>query len=397
MKKNLLGWLAMAAMLVGTGCSTDEVVNDFSQGNAIQFGTYVGRDAQARGSVITTDGGTTNSLASTALTSFGVFAYYTDNGGLDLSTLSLKPNFMYNQDVNKTTYTSGTDNVAYSTGWKYEPIKYWPNESTDKLSFFAYAPYESGKEWNGAQIDITIADDVTNQVDYLVASTNNTIDLTKQTVGEKVTFTFGHALSRVGFKVEAVIDENNESNGTDPDTDSQTNPKDENTVITVQEVELLGNFYKSAKLNLNTGEWNYVGATSATSYELKQEAGDFTEAANGVGITKAELNRDSEYMMLIPKNFEGDDKIKVRVKYTVTTMDGKLEGDKSVVENDITSDAFNFEFKKGNAYDFVLHLGLTSVKLSATVSDWIEQDVVANVPMNNNDSNSSGAGSSTNP
>jgi len=47
MKKNLFGWLAMATMLVGTGCSSDEVVNDYSPENAIQFGTYVGRDAQS--------------------------------------------------------------------------------------------------------------------------------------------------------------------------------------------------------------------------------------------------------------------------------------------------------------------------------------------------------------
>ena len=70
--KNFYGWLAMAVMLVGTGCSTDEVVNDFSPKNAIQFGTYVGRDAESRATVIDatklgTDG-------------FGVFAYYTDNG-----------------------------------------------------------------------------------------------------------------------------------------------------------------------------------------------------------------------------------------------------------------------------------------------------------------------------
>ena len=52
MKKNLFGWLAMATMLVGTGCSSDEVVNDYSPENAIQFGTYVGRDAQGRASVI---------------------------------------------------------------------------------------------------------------------------------------------------------------------------------------------------------------------------------------------------------------------------------------------------------------------------------------------------------
>ena len=84
MKKNLLGWFAMATMLVGTGCSSDEVVNDYSPENAIQFGTYVGRDAVSRGSIITTEGNTNASagIVSPSLREkgFGVFAYYTDNG-----------------------------------------------------------------------------------------------------------------------------------------------------------------------------------------------------------------------------------------------------------------------------------------------------------------------------
>ena len=67
MKKNLLGWLAMATMLVGTGCSSDEVMNDYSPENAIQFGTYVGRDAQGRASAFeTTDMHTAG---------FGVYAF----------------------------------------------------------------------------------------------------------------------------------------------------------------------------------------------------------------------------------------------------------------------------------------------------------------------------------
>ena len=55
MKKNyLFGMLALAAMTM-VGCSNDEVVNDYSQDNAIEFGTYVGRDVESRGAIITTE------------------------------------------------------------------------------------------------------------------------------------------------------------------------------------------------------------------------------------------------------------------------------------------------------------------------------------------------------
>ena len=123
MKKNLLGWFAMATMLVGTGCSSDEVVNDYSPENAIQFGTYVGRGAEARGSVIEKDDLFGDDKG------FGVYAYYTDDTDFNSSTST--PNFMKNTQVKS----------ADGTTWTYSPVKYWPNESTDKLSFFAYAPW----------------------------------------------------------------------------------------------------------------------------------------------------------------------------------------------------------------------------------------------------------------
>ena len=48
---------------------------------------------------------------------------------------------MHNQMVK----FDGTNNV-----WTYSPVKYWPNRQNDKISFFAYAPYES--DWqNGSK------------------------------------------------------------------------------------------------------------------------------------------------------------------------------------------------------------------------------------------------------
>ena len=63
------------------------------------------------------------------LTSIGVFASLT-HGNFD-ATVST-PNFMYNQLVEK---KNGT--------WQYTPLKYWPNNDSDKISFFAYAPHNA--------------------------------------------------------------------------------------------------------------------------------------------------------------------------------------------------------------------------------------------------------------
>ena len=122
MKKNLFGWLAMAAMLVGTGCSTDEVVNDYSPENAIQFGTYVGRDAESRVSVTTID-----VLKASSYPGFGVFANYSTNNGV-----ALTPNFINNTQVTWNT-----------SAWTYSPVKYWPNNDTDQVTFWAYGPWDT--------------------------------------------------------------------------------------------------------------------------------------------------------------------------------------------------------------------------------------------------------------
>ena len=66
------------------------------------------------------------------LTSMGVFAYLTQ--GTDFGTSST-PNFMYNQKVEKTAGSGGS--------WIYTPVKFWPANSNDKLSFFAYAPHSA--------------------------------------------------------------------------------------------------------------------------------------------------------------------------------------------------------------------------------------------------------------
>lgn len=364
MKKSLFTGLIALAALTMTSCSNDENMVSIPQDNAIEFGTYVGRDAQTRAHSIET-------LATLAADGgFGVYAYYTNDG--DFNSASSTPNFMRNQQV---TSTNGST-------WTYAPVKYWPNEVTDKLSFFAYAPWVENPAVaapGDPVLTFTVPEDVTDHKDLLVADASTLKNLTKQTTTGNVQFNFKHALSRVGFKVEAVVDEvNNQVNG-DVDNDSQNNVIDGKTTVSVQEVQLIGDFHKSASINMNTSAWsNHSGTTS--SYSLSYDDDDFVASvAEKVTHGNQQLNTASEYMMIIP---HATMSVKVRVKYTVTTADDKLDGGNSVVENDITSDEFAFTFDQGKAYNFVLHLGLTSVKLSASVSGWDETDHVVNVPLN---------------
>ena len=50
----------------------------------------------------------------------------------DLDLKNWTPNFMYDEDV---TYDAG------SSRWTYSPVKYWPNNEENTLTFWAYSPY----------------------------------------------------------------------------------------------------------------------------------------------------------------------------------------------------------------------------------------------------------------
>ena len=103
MKKSMLISALALAALATTSCSNEETKAIEPQSNAIEFGTYLGRDAISRGTVFTIDAMKTDG--------FGLFATYTAQNDF-ASTHTM--NFMYNQKV---TYNS-------SSVWEYTPLKY---------------------------------------------------------------------------------------------------------------------------------------------------------------------------------------------------------------------------------------------------------------------------------
>ena len=121
--KYLYDILFTLSLLLGA-CSGEESTYEFPQGNtAVGFSGDIPL-TRATKEYITTDN----------LENIGVFAYFT-HGDFDQSVAT--PNFMYNQLVAK---QSGS-------GWSYSPVKFWPdNSTTERISFFAYAPYVNDAE-----------------------------------------------------------------------------------------------------------------------------------------------------------------------------------------------------------------------------------------------------------
>lgn len=172
-------------------CGADDNAPDMPLGDrSIGFSTTV-EDTQTRSVALATDN----------LLSMGIFAYYT---GSNDWTISEKPNFMYNQEVKRSNASSP---------WTYSPVKYWPNNPGDKLTFFAYAPYV--KEVSGSNpsfrpvtsagypdFHYTVPVKDNDQTDLLV-SIPPLMNQTYGTNNGKVSLHMSHALTRVSVYVKS--------------------------------------------------------------------------------------------------------------------------------------------------------------------------------------------------
>lgn len=334
-------YLAAVSAMMLTACSSEQDVVQptpepstptvAAQQQAVAFDTYLsGTTASTRAGdpegVMTTD------KLKTPNKGFGVFAMYTGSANYASATA---PNFMYNEQIH------------WANGWTYSPLKYWPNETsfdsqdpkavspeTDKLSFFAYAPYvsagtgnkldESGDDYFGTSknawkkatetygitalsketyagdplVEWQFSSDIDKNVDLLwgVAPAGNltytsvdqaqTInktfglpltDLVKPDKETKVKFLFQHALSRIGLSVVSAIDQIDAG-------DAGEKYKQAQTRVLIEEVKIWGDFGIKGTLNLNNDVANKARWIDESIVESASSEGsplfDFT-VANG--------------------------------------------------------------------------------------------------------------------
>lgn len=121
----------------------------------------------------------------------GVFAYLTEGSGFNTSTST--PNFMYNQLVTRN-----------GTAWSYTPVKYWPTNANDKVSFFAYAPHKASgltpcanTQKGYPSFTYTVPTAEASQEDLLVSA-----PLLNQNGGE-IAPVLKHALTKITFNVKS--------------------------------------------------------------------------------------------------------------------------------------------------------------------------------------------------
>lgn len=402
MKQNyFMGFIACAALTM-TGCSNDEInAPQQSQGNnAIEFSTYLGRNAQGSRGTETNDASIKSENAG-----FGVLAYYTKQD--DFNITNHTPNFMWNQQV---TYSN--------SAWSYAPVKYWPTKVGDKVSFFSYAPYVengkntvielSGKSATGAPTaTITLPDDPSQTIDFVAAVQMNKTHDNSASANNNVSFNLKHEMTRV--KVQAKLDKSVYS-----DTDDK-----HKTFVVIKNVTFndKGQFYKSGKYTFSTtdgerGTWTPTANASTYTLDLNgvlntelikvdgakgenHHSGNYEEGVNGVRLvdkTAKDLFKANEYLYLIPVSADNGDgltdgKATATIEYDIVTEDSKLAAGYSCTSATKTVLLPKGTLKQGISYNYIFTIKLDEIVLNAEVKDWDKaaSDNGINVPYSPDD------------
>lgn len=404
MLKHSLSFLFLPLLL--WSCGAADPGADAPEGAAVpvRFNTYIAQDAASRAA--DTPLSNITDIATLRAVGFGVFGYYDDNKPYDYQKDT--PNFMYNQSV---TWEKAAN------AWIYAPLKYWPNEHgsdesdgrTDHLSFFAYAPYLNNDlrltfSANDAKGDPTVTyktpNDLNQCLDVLYATMPDgkpLTDLTRQKVGDNVTFSFHHTMSRLNFNVRAAFDE----------IAAGDKAKADSTRITVESITLETDgdtplFFTQGTLNLHTGLWTPPANTNGSATPRLvlsgtalnpdvRDQGDkcvyqMTDANKNIipGVDNTWRNAGNGFLTLVPNADlppATTPKLKVTIVYHTTSDDPRLilSGGRSRVTSTVSNTLSGFRFERGKAYAINLLIGMTTVKFSVQVQNW--RDPITFAPM----------------
>lgn len=362
MKKFIVFLAAVAAVV----CSCERnIENALTSGaDELVFGTYLSRATKAANA---TETAALNSVGH----SMGMFAYYTDGATFDEDNPG-KPNFMYNEEV------------SYQAAGYWSPAipKYWPNETADRLSFYAYYPYM-------ASPTITPAADAAGTPTVVVTDSDNDLGVlwgkalneTKKTVtfteaAGRVNLSLYHASSRLEIgNVRAVIDGVAYNESTPTSVAAGTKIVVKNITVSVANVK------PSGALDLTDGTVSDLTGTPAdksftigegTSYPINTDlAWNAGLSATGLNSTTTSLAAETgakTNLKYLPQTCD----VTVTADYFVVTTDAKVDGGQTVVENNITSSAKSITTVSNRITKLNIDLGLTSVHFSASVEDWTD-------------------------
>ena len=367
----------MMTLLVA-GCSQNDVTLTVPESDrAISFKVYTG--VQTKGTIMD------NTELKKLSEGFGIFAYLSKGGNYGANT------------VVSSLYMNNVHATYAGTEWAYSPTKYWPTNTTDKVSFFAYAPYNAeGVTFTAANVPATYTGNGTatgpalafeipasqkDMTDLVVSKASDNADKAGTDNSGKVTFALGHVLSKVSMyaKTGADLTGNGQTKVFIREV-SLVHTKKLNKKATFDmykgtwtlpttDADYLANPYPlaSASASSDKGVLNLVAAKFA---DYNQPSIDITTNADGVSLFP-----QNEYLFFIPMtaplgtgSAAGD--VKAKIVYDIVTKASDAATTAVVSTKTAEVDLKANGFKQGSAYKYTFTVGLTAITVDASVTAW---------------------------
>ena len=354
--------MAIAALAIA-GCSQNEITEQSPDANpAIGFDVYTG--VQTRGTE------TTTLTIQGAGAGFGILACQTN---ADLSAAPDKSDFMYNEHA---TYSS--------SAWSYSNTKYWPSNTDDRLSFFAYAPYDDASNDKGVALSVqTAAPKITftqkiaaaDLVDLVAAKALNQQYSTNTGNEGKVNFSFSHILTKIDLKAQLT---------------EALGGNDTKIFITSITLKGDGKLYEKAVYDMYEDTWDYTTTGSAAELWGSSDVLDLGgimdknkvaawgyDADKGVDIssssssTAANVFTSGQCLYLIPVDnttgiaAAGDAKLSVTYDVVTKVTEGTHATSSTTKEVQLPAGAL----KKGTFATYTLQIGLNKVEIGTVSVD----------------------------
>ena len=317
------------------------------------------------------------------LNRIGVFGYSTPaaTGWKDADMGTYTPDYFLNKMV-----------VNTASGWQYDGVtKYWPDENTTLLTFFAYAPfvdihtiyslYPAAQIQTGPPtITYTVPTDAIRQVDLVW---NKQADLDRHSYNGEVEFTMDHALTSIAFEVQMPDDANHND-----------------APFTVEILDLeVRNVIGSGVFDLNAGSWTLgTIATDAdlASYKLTPEehkglndivfhcqydaaiTPDYVDPFNGY----VPLSKEYGTMMLLPQAFRDgtetvpDKPTEIVISYRITDLlTGQQEIRTDIIDLSAHAVASLNPWTQGKGITYQLTISLfDDIEIRIRVGAWIPEN-----------------------
>ncbi len=288
--------------------------------------------------------------------SIGVFSFYQGPNKWDDITYHVA-SFMNNQKM-----VAKTSNNTVS--FTYSPIKYWPNNANDKLSFFAYYPWDN---LSNGSLDIgveniedaskmclrfNVKDNPSDQVDLMLSDLIK--DKTYQDTNNegKISFIFHHILSLVNIKL--IIDDGMKS---------IAKLKVNSAVI-------------SGLYNAGTCHPSYdqsstkTGFTWTPYFKTGTSTQQYTLDANLLSSTTS--NQTGNILLMVPQQLNTN--VVFTINYDIIFIDSNgnekykyTDNEQNVVLRNIGNIT---DWLPGKKYTYTFTIGLKPVKMDATTDEW---------------------------